>query len=59
MSGDYDYIDWFCDSCNANLNIQSGFTTETERWMCTECGVLNDILNNNILDEDYEEKQKL
>lgn len=52
MSEKYDYIDWFCDSCDANLNRQPGFTTSTGRWNCTECEVDNDVTDDNILDED-------
>ena len=47
----YNYIDCFCVSCNANLNKQSGFTIEDECWLCTECGVVNDVIDNNILNE--------
>lgn len=50
----YDYIDWFCDSCDANLNRQAGFTTSSGTWTCTECGSENDVTDNNILDDDEE-----
>lgn len=50
----YDYVDWFCDSCDANLNRQPGFTIASGTWTCTECGAVNDVTDDNILDEDEE-----
>ena len=52
MSKKYDYVDWFCDNCDANLNRQSGFTTANGSWTCTECGAVNDVTDDNIIDED-------
>ena len=57
MSKKYDYVDWFCDSCDANLNRQNGFTTTTGSWICTECGAANDVTDDNILDEDEDTYQ--
>ncbi len=54
----YDYVDWFCDSCDANLNRQPGFTTASGTWICTECGAVNDVTDDNILDEDDETYQE-
>ena len=33
--------DWFCDQCEANLNVQPGFYAGGY-WVCTECGTCND-----------------
>lgn len=52
MNKRYDYVDWFCDSCDANLNRQSGFSTSTGSWTCTECGAHNNVTEDNILGED-------
>ena len=40
---------WFCDDCEAYLNIQKGFNEETGKWKCTECGYDNDVTKNNII----------
>ena len=40
---------WFCDSCEAFLNTQTGFTTKHKKWKCTECGHINDVTHKNIL----------
>ena len=40
---------WFCDECEAYLNVQDGFTTKKKTWKCTECGFLNDVTKNNII----------
>lgn len=42
--------DWICDYCNAYMNDQPGFTTLFGTWRCTQCGALNDVSENNILD---------
>lgn len=39
---------WYCDNCQTLMNIQPGFTTETNEWTCTECGSINDVSENNI-----------
>ena len=52
MSKKYDFVDWYCDGCDAHLNRQDGFTTATGSWTCTECGYENDVTDDNILDED-------
>lgn len=36
-----DRYDWFCDQCEANLNVQPGFYAGGY-WVCTECGTCND-----------------
>ena len=40
---------WFCDKCEAFLNVQQNFTTKDKTWKCTECGHVNDVTNNNII----------
>jgi len=54
MSKKYAYIDWYCDGCDANLNRQNGFTTSMGSWTCVECGYVNDVTEDNIIDEDEE-----
>lgn len=43
--------DWYCDCCDAHLNKQSGFTAITGTWVCTECGMENDVSEDNILSD--------
>jgi len=40
---------WFCDDCEAFLNVQPGFTTENGVWKCTECGYVSGVTEDNIL----------
>lgn len=52
LSGNFvemDGIDWFCDNCDAQLNMQPGFTISTGKWVCTKCGYENDVTSDNIL----------
>lgn len=42
---------WHCDYCDAILNEQPGFSTISGTWVCTECGALNDVSDDNILPE--------
>lgn len=42
--------DWYCDSCGAFLNSQSGFTVSSGIWTCEECGYENDVTEDNIVD---------
>lgn len=51
MNYDLDVV-WYCDGCDAELNRQEGFTTETGTWICAKCGYLNDVTDNNILSEE-------
>jgi DNA-directed RNA polymerase subunit RPC12/RpoP len=39
------------------LNNQEGFTTETDTWICKECGYLNDMSKENVYssEEEYQE----
>ena len=50
--------DWYCDECNSLLNSQSGFSANCGTWTCTECGYLNFINENEILDDDEAEEFK-
>lgn len=34
---------WYCDNCEAFLNIQNGFDDHLDSWICTECGFENAI----------------
>lgn len=40
---------WFCDKCDAYMNIQRGFSTYTGSWKCTNCGYDNDVTEDNII----------
>lgn len=40
---------WFCDDCDAFLNVQEGFTTKNGRWICSECGFSNEVTKENVL----------
>lgn len=42
-------IFWFCDDCEAFLNVQEGFTTKHKSWKCTECGYVSDVSRSNII----------
>ena len=39
---------WFCDECDAYLNIQEGFDRTATKHICTKCGYENDTTFNNI-----------
>lgn len=51
-SGDDGRCDWVCDECDAYMNDQPGFTVSGGSWTCTECGAVNDVTPNNVLDLD-------
>ena len=38
-----------CPDCGTCLNVQKGFTTQTGRWICTECRYENDVTEENII----------
>ena len=40
---------WFCDDCEAFLNVQDGFTTKDKVWKCTECGCLSGVSRRDII----------
>lgn len=44
-------IDWYCDRCNAFLNVQDGFDDHLGTWECSECGYTNSISENDIVSE--------
>lgn len=48
--------DWYCDDCGAFMNEQSGFTTASDIWTCSECGSTNDVSEDNIVFDDEEEE---
>lgn len=43
-----DYVFWFCDECNAYLNIQEGFDCNAKKHVCTKCGYESDTTFDNI-----------
>lgn len=43
-----DFVFWFCDGCESYLNVQPGFNRKRNEWICTECGLKNDITFANI-----------
>lgn len=51
MKGPFDGgYDWICDGCGAVMNDQPGFNVYSGTWRCTECGALNDVTENNVID---------
>lgn len=43
-----DEVFWFCNKCEAFMNIQPAFTTDEGHWICSECGFDNDVTPTNI-----------
>jgi hypothetical protein len=43
--------DWYCNQCNDLLNNQLGFNVNCGTWSCTNCGEVNYINENEILDD--------
>lgn len=43
---------WYCDECETLLNAQSGFTTASDEWVCSECGCVNDVSYSNIREDE-------
>ena len=43
-----DFVFWFCDGCGTYLNVQNGFNRKGTTWVCTKCGLNNDITFSNI-----------
>ena len=39
---------WFCDECEAYLNIQDGFNRDARKHLCKKCGYENDTTFENI-----------
>lgn len=48
-------VDWYCDRCNAYLNIQPGFDDHHYVWKCTECGFKNSISSDSIIGTDEDD----
>lgn len=46
---------WFCDGCDAYMNVQSGFSSDAGKWKCTECGFENDVDENKFENVDKAE----
>lgn len=44
------YVFWFCDNCEAYLNEQDGFSSQSGTWKCTICGKNNDVSEDAIFD---------
>ena len=44
-------VDWYCDACDAFLNLQAGFTDQEGSWTCAECGFENTIAESEIRPE--------
>lgn len=36
-------FDWYCDNCDAFMNVQPGFEGVEAVWVCAECGTENGI----------------
>lgn len=49
LTGRKAFVDWYCDGCGAYLNLQVGFVSTKDRWVCTKCGYDNDITDANIV----------
>lgn len=49
-------IDWYCDRCNAFLNVQDGFDDHHYVWKCTECGYKSSISSSNIRDDEEDDE---
>lgn len=43
-----DYVFWFCDECEAYLNMQDGFNRNSIKHICQKCGYENDTTFENI-----------
>ncbi len=41
---------WFCDKCDAFLNVQPGFDASEGKWNCVQCGYENDITKDNVFE---------
>ena len=59
MKGSIDLanFDWWCDSCDASLDEQPGFSPYCGSWTCTECGYVNDINEDEIIWPDDESER--
>ena len=51
MDDSYDGgCDWISDNCGAYMNTQPGFDIHGGTWVCSECGALNSVGADNVLD---------
>ena len=44
-----DFVFWFCDGCNAYLNIQDNFNKKETHHVCDLCGFDNNTTTSNIV----------
>ena len=49
----FEDVTWRCDGCNACLNDQDGFSDDCGSWTCTECGYVNSIEEEDILEKEH------
>lgn len=49
-----DECDWYCDGCGELLNNQEGFDADCVCFECKECGFINKIDDDGIIDN-YED----
>ena len=42
---------WFCDNCGSFLNVQEGFDDSDDTFLCKECGSLNMLTEEHVIDE--------
>ena len=54
MGARFPEVDWYCDRCNAYLNLQPGFDDHHYVWKCTECGHKNSISADSIYESEEE-----
>lgn len=54
MGARFPEVDWYCDRCNAYLNVQPGFDDHHYVWKCTECGHKNSISADSIYESEEE-----
>lgn len=45
-------VNWWCDNCDALLNEQPGFSDSHRTWKCRNCGHVNRIDEDQIIDVD-------
>ena len=42
---------WFCDNCGSFLNVQEGFDDSDDTFLCKECGSLNMLTEEHVINE--------
>ena len=45
--------EYYCPNCNADLDDQIGFDPSNGTWTCTECGHINGITDDDILENEH------